>query len=95
VPGPRLRIPFAITLVNAWLSELYSRITDRPVLVTVNGVRSLQNRRITSSAKAQRELGARFRPLEETLGDEVTWFRAHEGAKLQSVLATSNGTRVV
>jgi dihydroflavonol-4-reductase len=31
----------------------------------------------TSSAKAVRELGVTFRPLEETLRDEVAWFRAH------------------
>ena len=26
VPAPRLRLPFAVTLVYAWLSELYSRM---------------------------------------------------------------------
>jgi dihydroflavonol-4-reductase len=89
VPGPRLRIPFAVTLIYAWLSELYSRITGRPVLVTLNGVRTLQHPRVTSSAKAQRELGASFRPLAETLRDEVAWFRAHQGAKLRGTTATS------
>jgi dihydroflavonol-4-reductase len=78
VPAPRLRIPFALTLAYAWLSELYSRITGRPVLVTVNGVRTLQYPHVTSSAKARRELGASFRPLAETLRDEVAWFRGNQ-----------------
>jgi dihydroflavonol-4-reductase len=47
------------------------------VLATVNGVRALRHARLTSSEKARRELGATFRPLIETLRDEVAWFRAH------------------
>jgi dihydroflavonol-4-reductase len=30
-----------------------------------------------NSAKAVRELGATFRTFEETVRDEVAWFRAH------------------
>jgi hypothetical protein len=30
---------------------------------------------LLSSAKAERELGATFRPLRETLQDEVNWFQ--------------------
>ena len=95
VPAPRLRIPFAVTLVYAWLSELYSRVTGRPVLVTMNGVRTLQHPHMTSSAKARRELGASFRPLAETLRDEVVWFRDNQVAGLQGAPATSHSPRGV
>ncbi|WBO22330.1 hypothetical protein [Sphingomonas abietis] len=30
-----------------------------------------------SAAKSETELGLRFRPTDETLHDEVAWFRAH------------------
>ncbi|HEX9369413.1 MAG TPA: SDR family oxidoreductase [Roseiflexaceae bacterium] len=95
VPAPRRRIPFAVTLAYAWLSEIYSRITGRPVLVTVNSVRTLRYRHVTSSAKARRELGASFRPLAETLHDEVAWFRGNQVERLRGVPATSQSPRGV
>lgn len=33
-----------------------------------------------SSAKAMRELGVTFRPLEETLRDEIAWFNERQVA---------------
>jgi dihydroflavonol-4-reductase len=78
VAAPTMPIPYAISLVYAWVSEQYGRITGKPVLATVNGVRTLKQRRQTRSDKAVRELGVTFRPLSETLRDEVTWFRANE-----------------
>jgi dihydroflavonol-4-reductase len=89
VPAPRRRIPFALTLAYAWLSELYSRISGRPVLVTLNSVGILRYARVTSSAKARRELGATLRPLTETLRDEVDWFRANQAERIRGTLATT------
>jgi len=65
------------------------------VLVTVNGVRTLQHPHVTSSAKARRELGASFQPLAETLRDEVAWFRGNQGTGLQGTPATSHVPRGV
>jgi len=45
------------------------------VLATLEGVRTLREARTTSSAKAVRELGTTFRPLRDTLRDEIAWFR--------------------
>jgi hypothetical protein len=70
-------VPTPAALAYGWLSEQYSRLTGRPALATVAGVRTLLEMHATSSAKAVRELGVTFRPLEETLRDEVAWFRAH------------------
>ncbi len=83
VPAPRLRIPYAAALAYAWVSEIYSRLTGKPVLATVSGVRTLRHPRLTSSEKARRELGATFRPLIETLRDEVAWFRTHQPERLK------------
>jgi dihydroflavonol-4-reductase len=76
VPAPRMHIPFPVMLAYAGISEAYGRLTGRPVLATINGVRTLRNHRTTRSDKAVRELGATFRPLAETLRDEVAYFRA-------------------
>lgn len=75
IPAPRLRLPYALAISVAALTEIQGRITGKPVLVTIAGLRTLQHRRTTRSAKSIRELGATFRPLEQTLRDEVAWFR--------------------
>ncbi|MEO7908605.1 MAG: SDR family oxidoreductase [Roseiflexaceae bacterium] len=82
VPAPRLRIPYPAAFAYAWASEIYGRWTGKPVLATINGLRTLRRARLTSSEKARRELGATFRPLIETLRDEVTWFRTHQPERL-------------
>ena len=83
VPRPRLHIPYGVSLVYAWFAETYSRMTGKPTLATINGVKTVRHRRPTSSTKARRELGATFRPLSETLRDEVAWFREHRPESLQ------------
>lgn len=76
VPSPRITAPFWFLLAYAWASETYGRLTGRPVLTTLDGIRTLRDPRPTSSARAVSELGATFRPLAATLRDEVAWFRA-------------------
>jgi dihydroflavonol-4-reductase len=51
-----------------------AQITRREPQVTVNGIRTLRVRSQLSSSKAVRELGASFRPFEDTLRDEVQWY---------------------
>lgn len=82
VPAPRLPIPGPAALAFGWASEQYSRLTGRPVTASVEGVRTLLNMQRHSSAKAVRELGVTFRSLEETLRDEVAWFRTHMPERL-------------
>jgi dihydroflavonol-4-reductase len=75
VPSPKLYIPTPVALVIAWLSETYARLTGGSTLLTVNGVRTITKRHEVSSEKAVRELGAKFRPLEDTLRDTVNWYK--------------------
>lgn len=92
VAAPMLRIPYAATLVYAFVSELYGRISGKPVLATVSGVRTLRAMRLTNSAKAVRELGVSFRPLRDTLRDEVAWYRANQPERLTTArVATAAG----
>lgn len=80
VAGPSLRLPYFLIYGFAYLAETFAWATGTEVLVTREAVQVLHERHRLSSAKAVRELGARFRPLAETLGDAVAWQRAHTSA---------------
>jgi len=59
-------------------SEAKARLTGRPVLFSWAMARALstENERSRfSTAKSEAELGLTFRPVEDTLRDEITWFR--------------------
>ena len=77
VHGPRVRLSFPVVTVLALGAELAARVTGQPAALTRVSVDALRGDFAASSAKAQRELGVRFRPVEETLRDAVAWFRSH------------------
>jgi dihydroflavonol-4-reductase len=74
--GPRTRIPYPVAFVYAAVSQAWAKLTGGETLVTLQGVRTLQARLAATSAKAERELGWKYRPLRETLADEVAWYRS-------------------
>ncbi len=76
-PVPRWRLPPAAVLPVAILAEAAARLcrTGEP-LVTVEGVRMAKKSMYFSSAKAERELGYRARPVEVALGDALAWYRS-------------------
>jgi dihydroflavonol-4-reductase len=76
VPAPRRRLPTPMVYGVAIFSEAVSRLTGKPPLISRQAVRTMREDAV-SSEKAVRELGARFRPLAETLADEVAWFEAY------------------
>jgi dihydroflavonol-4-reductase len=73
VPAPKTRLPYPVVIAFALIQETLGKITGREVLVTREGVRTMHTKHRMTSAKAQRELGATFRPLAETLRDVVRW----------------------
>jgi dihydroflavonol-4-reductase len=77
IPAPRLRLPYPAALLAAWLSQTAASLRGGQSLLTVSGVRTMREamRHALSSAKAERDLGASFRSLSETLQDEINWFR--------------------
>ncbi len=77
IPAPRLRLPHAAVMIFAGFMELIGRLSGRDVLITREGVRIMHAKLRVTSRKAERELGATFRPLEETLRDVVAWYRSH------------------
>ena len=77
VPAPTRQIPYALSLAVGAASQTWARLTGGQALVTLAAVRTIHGKNQVDSAKAVRELGATFRPFEDTVRDEVDWFRAH------------------
>ncbi len=75
IPAPGRRIPYAVTMIYAYFSEIYGKLTGRQILVSLNAIRNLHEKFQWNSDKAIRELGVDFRPLEETLEDEIEWYK--------------------
>jgi dihydroflavonol-4-reductase len=82
VPAPRAQVPYPVAYAMIWAMEQSARLTGAKAAASVRGLQTLQVRRVTSSAKAIRELGASFRPVEETMRDAVAWFRANRAELL-------------
>ena len=76
VPAPKRKIPYALSLAVGAGAETWARLTSSTALVTRAGVRLLHAKNAVRSDKAVRELSATFRPFEETVRDEVEWFRS-------------------
>lgn len=77
IHAPRLRIPYVASMAIAQLFEIQTRVTGKPALLSRARVQSLHHKFQWSSEKALKELDITFRPLEETLRDEVDWYRQH------------------
>lgn len=70
---PKTKIPFAGALALAAIAETWSRITRKPSSLSIEGVRLMNARLRTTSAKAEGELFVRFRPFAVTLADTMEW----------------------
>lgn len=73
LPMPKRRIPYALALFVAYLSEARARVTGRPPEATVTGVRLAGAPMTFSSARAAEALGFRTRPLKSSLADAIAW----------------------
>ena len=80
IRAPRNKVPLPILYVMAAISELRTRVTRKPALISWAMVQLLVNERDRhhfDSSKSEKELGIRFRDVEQTLRDEVGWFQAN------------------
>jgi dihydroflavonol-4-reductase len=62
------------------MGELWHRVTGRPVLLSLATVKLIgqeADRSRYDHSKTTRELGMGFRPVEETLADEIAWYGAN------------------
>jgi dihydroflavonol-4-reductase len=76
--GPKMKIPTPLLWVVGAMSELYAKLSGKPVLVGLAAVKLLvvdKGHPGFNPAKGIAELGATYRPVEETLHDVLTWYR--------------------
>ncbi len=71
---PRVRLPHAVVMPVAFVSEAWARIFGGEPLATVDGVRMSRKRMFYSSRKAKEALGYTHRPAPEAICDAVDWF---------------------
>ncbi|MGL4609686.1 MAG: NAD-dependent epimerase/dehydratase family protein [Trueperaceae bacterium] len=71
---PRI-LPLNLAMFIGWVSEHIARFTGKSSLITRSGLRAISSKTRYSTAKAQQDLGATFRPLEDTMRDAVSWYK--------------------
>ena len=76
-------IPYPLALALAWIMETMARLRNTETVMTINGLRAMRHETAVTSQKAERELGVSFRPLAETLADEIDWFAQNGYLKKQ------------
>jgi dihydroflavonol-4-reductase len=74
-PAPAVKLPRAVVYPIAYGAEAIARLTGREPFATVDGLRMAKYKMYFSSARAERELGYRARPVTEALADAYRWFR--------------------
>jgi farnesol dehydrogenase len=75
VRPPRLHIPYAVASLLGHAMRLWAELTGLPPQMTAGEVGVFREHWAYSSAKAERELGYRSRPLREGLAATVSWLR--------------------
>ncbi|KAA8999082.1 SDR family oxidoreductase [Affinibrenneria salicis] len=80
VKTPTRQLPLPLLYGLAFIQETYARLSGKPVLLGLATVRLMvreADRTRFDPSRSERELGLRFRPVEETLSDTLTWYREH------------------
>ncbi len=81
IPAPKVRIPYWVALVAAYVNEAVSRLTGNPPKAPLAGVRMAKYKMFFNPAKAIRELGLPQTPPRQALADAVDWFRENKYVK--------------
>ena len=70
---PTRKMPFVAAMALAFGAETWSRITGIASPMSVDAIRLMNARLRVTSSKAEKQLGATFRPFAGTLADTVSW----------------------
>jgi len=73
-PMPRRRVPYWVALGFSYFSEMWANITAKPPAAPITGVRLAGSPMHFDNRRAIEALGMKFRPLKESLADEIQWF---------------------
>jgi dihydroflavonol-4-reductase len=75
LPEPRWRVPYALALTAAYVSELVADIiTHRMPAATITGVKLTRRTMHFDARRSLAELGLQPRPVVDALTDAVAWF---------------------
>jgi len=76
--SPKIKLPYAVALATGVVDTLVTgKMLKREPRVTIDAVRMGRKKMFVTSAKAERELGWKSRPVEEALRRAVDWFKAN------------------
>ncbi|HNB27084.1 MAG TPA: NAD-dependent epimerase/dehydratase family protein [Alphaproteobacteria bacterium] len=70
---PKARVPYALALVSALVSEGLANITKKPPMAPLTGVRLARTSMAFDCSKARNELGWQCRTLDASLVDTMRW----------------------
>ncbi|HEV8390272.1 MAG TPA: NAD-dependent epimerase/dehydratase family protein, partial [Dongiaceae bacterium] len=70
---PRTRVPYALAILSALVSESISNVTKKPPIAPITGVRLARTSMAFDCSKARNELGWSCRTLEQSLRDAIGW----------------------
>jgi dihydroflavonol-4-reductase len=76
VPSPKIKVPYALTLIGGVMGEITGLLTNKEPLACLASVRMGKYPHYVTSDKAKRELGYSPGPIRESLKEEIEWFRA-------------------
>ena len=77
LPAPRVKLPHAVPLAAAHVSELWGRLRGKPPRISPESVRMSMKRMYFDAGKAVRELGLPQSPVQDALERAVRWFTDH------------------
>jgi len=76
LPSPKVRVPYLLALATGVVDEVVTgRIRGREPRATIDAVRMGRKKMFVSSGKAERELGWKCIPVDDSLRRAVDWFR--------------------
>lgn len=85
LPEPRWKVPYPVALAAAYVSEFVADVvTHRMPVATITGVKLTRRTMHFDAQRSLEELGLRPRPVEQSLGDAVAWFRQMKWLPLQA-----------
>ena len=80
----RIPLPHSLAFPAAFAVQQLTGLLGRRSPVTTGGLRTMRDglRFRYSSARSERDLGVSFRPVQETLDDQVNWYRQRASGKV-------------
>jgi dihydroflavonol-4-reductase len=75
IPAPKIKIPYFIALLFAYLNELVAKVTGIPPKAPIAGVRMAKHKMFFNPQKAINELGLPQTPVRQAFADAIEWFK--------------------